>query len=149
MTQMNKGTVLITGVSGYIGLHCAQQLLEEGFKVRGSVRNAAKEKEVRETLSATSVDITNLSIVELDLTSGASDKGWDAAAAGCDYLMHVASPFTLANPKHEDEMIVPAVEGTKRALRVAKNAGVKRVVLTSSTLAMMGSMKHGTFGPNG
>ena len=101
---------------------------------------------MRETLSAASADTANLSIVELDLTS---DKGWDAAAAGCDYLMHVASPFTLANPKHEDEMIVPAVEGTKRALRVAKNAGVKRVVLTSSTLAMMGSMKHGTFGPNG
>lgn len=141
---MRKETVLLTGISGYIGLHCAQQLLNEGFEVRGSVRSAAKEKAVRETLSAASVDTTNLSIVELDLTS---DEGWDEAVSGCDYVMHVASPYSAANPKHEDEMIVPAVQGTLRALRAAKNAGVKRVVLTSSALAMMASMKTGTFGP--
>lgn len=138
-------TVLLTGVSGYIGLHCAQQLLDAGYAVRGSVRSAAKEKEVRETLRAASVDTTNLSIVELDLTS---DKGWDEAASGCDYVMHVASPMAIANPKSEDEMIIPAVEGTLRALRAAKKAGVKRVVLTSSIMAMMGSMKTGTFGPD-
>lgn len=138
-------TVLLTGVSGYIGLHCAQQLLNAGFVVRGSVRSTTKEKEVRETLAAAAVDSTNLSIVELDL---ASDKGWADAVHGCDYVMHVASPFAIANPKSEDEMITPAVEGTLRALRAAKKAGVKRVVLTSSILSMSGSMKIGTFGPD-
>jgi len=141
---MSNEKVLLTGISGFIGLHCAQQLLNAGFDVRGSVRNASKEKEVRETLSAASVDTTNLSIVELDLTS---DKGWDDAATGCDYVMHVASPFAIANPKTEDEMFIPAVEGTLRALRAGQKAGVKRVVLTSSVVAMFGSMKTGTFGP--
>ena len=138
-------TVLLTGVSGYIGLHCAQQLLNAGYTVRGSVRNDAKAVEVRETLEAASVDSTNLSIVELDLTS---DAGWDAAAKGCDYIMHVASPFAIANPKSEDEMIVPAVQGTLRALRAAQANGVKRVVLTSSIVAMAGHMKTGTFDQN-
>lgn len=142
---MENETVLLTGISGYIGLHCAQQLLNEGFQVRGSVRNSAKGKEVRETLSAASVDTTNLTIVELDLTS---NRGWDEAASGCDYIMHVASPFAVANPKNEDEMIGPAVEGSLRALRAAKKASVKRVVLTSSAVAMFGSMKTGTFGPD-
>jgi nucleoside-diphosphate-sugar epimerase len=141
---MEKEKVLLTGISGYIGLHCAQQLLNEGFEVCGSVRNATKGKEVLETLSAASVDTTNLSIIELDLTS---DKGWDNAASGCNYVMHVASPFATANPKSEGEMIIPAVEGTLRALRAAKKAGVKRVVLTSSGLAMFGSIKTGKFGP--
>lgn len=141
MTQ----TVLLTGISGYIGLHCAKQLLEAGYAVRGSLRSAAKEAEVREALNAASVNTANLSFVELDLTS---DKGWNDAARGCDFVMHMASPFAIANPKSEDEMIVPAVQGTLRALRAAKKAGVKRVVLTSSTLSMMGSMKTGRYGPN-
>ena len=136
-------SVLITGISGYIGLHCAAEALRSGYRVRGSVRKASKEQEVRETLEAASVDTANLEFVELDLTK---DAGWDTAAEGCTYLLHVASPFALANPKTEDEMIVPAVEGTLRALRATKKAGVKRVVLTSSALAMMGSMKTGTFG---
>ena len=92
-----------------------------------------------------SVDTTNLSIVGLDL---ASDRGWDDAVAGCDFVMHVASPFVIANPKNPLEMISPAVDGTLRALRAAKNAGIGRVVLTSSILSMMGSMKTGTFGPS-
>ena len=137
-------TVLLTGVSGYIGLHIAQQLLNAGFCVRGSVRSKNKEKEVRETLAAADVDISQFSIVELNLTH---DDGWDEAVKGCDYVMHVASPFVIANPKSEDDMIIPAVEGTLRALRSAKKAGVERVVLTSSILAMMGSMKTGIFGP--
>lgn len=137
-------TVLLTGVSGYIGLHCAQQLLSAGYSVRGSVRNEAKASSVRETLSAAKVDTQNLSIVTLDLMS---DTGWDAATSGCDYVMHVASPFVIANPKNADEMISPAVNGTLRMLKAAKKAGVQRVVLTSSILSMMGSMKSGTFGP--
>ncbi len=138
-------TVLLTGVSGYIGLHCAQQLLNAGYIVRGSVRNEAKANSVKETLSAAKIDTQNLSIVTLDLMS---DRGWDAATSGCDYVMHVASPFVIANPKNADEVISPAVNGTLRMLKAAKKAGVLRVVLTSSILSMMGSMKSGTFGPD-
>lgn len=138
---MKKEKVLLTGISGFIGLHCAQQLLNQGFEVRGSVRNAAQEKEVRATLSTASVNTTNLSIVDLDLTP---DKGWDDAANGCDYLMHLASPFMITNPATDDAMIIPAIEGTIRALNAAQKAGIKRVVLPSSILAMSGSMKTGT-----
>lgn len=141
---MNNGTVLLTGISGYIGLHCAQQLLNEGFTVRGSVRSASKAQQVRETLASASADTTNLSIVELDLTS---DKGWDDAVKGCDYVMHVASPYAIREPKNADDMIKPAVDGTLRALNAAKKAGVKRVVFTSSTLTMTGGMKTGTVTP--
>lgn len=137
-------TVLITGISGYIGLHCASEALRKGYRVRGSVRSKAKEREVRETLSAAGLDEGMLEIVELDLTA---DEGWEAAAEGCTYVLHVASPFVIANPKHEDEMLVPAIEGTLRVLKAAKRAGVARVVLTSTALAMFGSMKKGVFGP--
>lgn len=138
-------TTLLTGISGYIGLHCAKLLLEAGYAVRGTVRSQAKAQEVRETLISASVDISNLTFLELDLTS---DNGWADATEGCDYVMHVASPFVIANPKNPMDMISPAVDGTLRALRAAKKAGVKRVVLTSSIVSMMGSMKTGTFGPN-
>lgn len=139
---MMQESVLLTGISGYIGLHCAQQLLNKGYKVVGSVRNKNKQQEVLKTLTDANVDISNLSIVELDLTR---DEGWDVAAMECHYLMHIASPFIIANPKSENEIITPAVEGTLRALRAANKAGIKKVVLTSSILAMMGSMKTGTF----
>ena len=138
-------TVLLTGVSGYIGLHCAQQLLNAGYIVRGSVRDKAKSKVVIEVLAVAGTDTKNLSIVVLDLTD---DEGWEAAATGCDYVMHVASPFVIANPKSEDEMIYPAVEGTLRMLRASKKAGVQRVVLTSSMVSMMGGMKTCTVGPD-
>lgn len=141
---MKSEKVLLTGISGYIGLHTAKRLLEEGFDVRGSVRNIAKAEEVKATLIAASVDIKKLSFVELDLTS---DQGWEDAASECDYVMHIASPFVIAQPKNEDELITPAVQGSLRALRAAKKAGVKRLVLTASTMTMMGSMKNGTFGP--
>jgi dihydroflavonol-4-reductase len=95
-------------------------------------------------LATTNVDISQLSIVELNL---AGNEGWDEAIQGCNTVMHVGSTFVIANPKSEDTRIVPAVEGTLRVLRVAQNAGVKRVVLTSSILAMMGNMKTGVFGP--
>jgi dihydroflavonol-4-reductase len=140
MTQ----TVLLTGVSGYIGLHCAAQALRAGFRVRGSVRDIAKQQEVRETLISAETDPDMLEFVELNLTS---DEGWDVAMEGCTYVLHVASPFVIANPKNEDDMLVPAVEGTVRVLRAAKHAGVARVVFTSTALAMFGSMKKGTFGP--
>ena len=136
--------VLLTGISGYIGLHCAQQLLENGYSVVGSVRTQSKEKEVLHSLTNAKVDTTNLGFVELDLTK---DDGWDDALKGCDYLMHTASPFPIANPKHEREVIEPAVDGTLRALRAAEKNEVKRVVLTSSVIAIMGGKKEGTITP--
>ena len=142
---MTKQIVLLTGISGFIGLHIAKQLLEQGFHVRGSIRNMKKTQSIKNTLENASVNVNELSFVELDLTS---DKGWDNAAEGCDYVMHVASPYAAAEPKHEDEMIKPAVDGSLRALRAAKKAGVKRVVLTSSTMTMMATMKSGEIGPN-
>lgn len=138
-------TVFLTGVSGYIGLHTAKLLLDAGYAVRGSIRNASKGQQVRDTLNAASVDTSNLTFVEIDLNR---DAGWSDALRGADYLIHMASPFAVANPKNEDEMIKPAVEGTLRALKSAKNAGIKRVVLTSSLLSMLGSMKTGTVTPN-
>ncbi|MBQ4890410.1 SDR family NAD(P)-dependent oxidoreductase [Shewanella sp. MMG014] len=142
---MAKQIVLLTGISGFIGLHIAKQLLDKGFHVRGSIRNLKKAQSIKNTLEKASADVSELSFIELDLTS---DKGWDNAAEGCDYVMHVASPYAAAEPKHEDEMIKPAVDGSLRALRAAKKAGVKRVVLTSSTMTMMATMKTGTIGPN-
>ena len=139
---MMKNTILLTGISGYIGLHCAKELLDAGYNVRGSIRNQVKGQEVLDTLTAASVDTTNLTLIELDLTS---NRGWDEAAAGCEFVMHVASPFVLANPKEPKDLISPAIDGT---LRAAKKAGVKRLVLTSSILSMMGSMKTGTFNPS-
>ena len=140
---MNK-KVLLTGVSGYIGLHCAKTLLENGYNVIGSVRTADKENEVKSTLNSASVSINNLSFIHLDLNS---DNGWDSALSNCDYVMHIASPFKVENPKNEMEMLGPAVDGTLRVLKAAKKNGVKRVVLTSSTVAMMGGKKTGILTP--
>ncbi len=135
-------TVLLTGISGYIGLHCAKELLESGYIVRGSVRNKEKAIEVQNTLSKAKINTKNLTIVELNLNS---DRGWDKAMMGCDFLMHVASPFAIANPKDPADMISPAVDGSLRALHAAKKAGIRRVILTSSIVSMMGSMKVGCF----
>lgn len=137
--------VLLTGISGYIGLHCARELLAAGFAVRGTVRNAAKQQEVLESFTTASLDTANLTFHIADLTS---DDGWQDAATGCDYVMHTASPFAIANPKSEEEMLAPAVDGTLRVMRAAQATGVRRIVLTSSIVAMMGSMKTGTFTPD-
>ncbi len=137
-------TVLLTGVSGYIALHCAAELLRAGYQVRGSVRSQRKAEKVQALLAAHGVDTGNLSFVEIDLES---DEGWADAARGCDYLMHVASPLSEQNPKDEQTVIGPAVLGTLRAMQAAHKAGVKRVVVTSSTLAMSAHMKTGKFGP--
>mgnify|MGYP000521454509 CR=1 FL=1 len=135
---MKNQRVLLTGVSGFVGQHCAVELLKQGYTVRGSVRSLAKEQEVRQGLAPYIEATDRLEFCELDLLK---DEGWDAAMADCDYVLHVASPFAIAVPKNEDEMIRPAVEGTLRALKAAKKAGVKKLVLTSSTVAMVGDKK--------
>lgn len=129
-------TVLVTGGSGYIGSWCVIGLLQQGFTVRTTVRSLAREAAVRAaigTVVGTGVDPQDrLSFHAADLTS---DAGWDAAAHGCDYVLHVASPVSIAEPRNPDELIVPAREGTRRAVGAALRAGVKRVVLTSSVAA--------------
>ena len=137
--------VLVTGISGFIGLYCAKELLERGFKVRGTIRSPQKEKNVRDALELSHIASENLHFAILDLNS---DNGWDDATQNCDYVLHVASPFRIANPKNENDMIGPAVEGTKRVLRSAHKNNVKRVVLTSSIVSMMSSLRKGRFGPD-
>ncbi|HYG25974.1 MAG TPA: aldehyde reductase [Caulobacteraceae bacterium] len=126
--------VLVTGGSGFIGSHCIIQLLEQGHSVRTTVRNLAREGEVRGMLERGGAKPgKRLTFFAADLMS---DAGWAQAVAGCDYVLHVASPFPAATPRHEDELIVPAREGALRVLRAARDAGVKRVVLTSSYAAI-------------
>src|SRR5271166_2136472 len=122
-------TILVTGGSGFIGSHSILQLLAAGHRVRTTVRNLKREPDVRATLKSAGADAgSHLSFFAADLES---DAGWPDAVAGCDYVLHVASPFPSTVPKHEDELIVPAREGALRVLRAARDAGVKRVVLTS------------------
>ena len=125
-------TVLVTGASGFIGLHCVRELLANGYRVRGTVRSVAREKELRDAL-AKHVNTSNFELAVADLMS---DDGWAEAVRGCRYVWHVASPVPNAPPKHEDDLIVPAREGTLRVLRAASEAGVERVVLTSSLSAV-------------
>ena len=127
--------VLVTGISGYVGQHCAAELLKSGYSVRGSVRSLSKSDDVTEGIKKVIDPKGNLEYCELNLMK---DEGWEKAMDGCDYVLHVASPFVNSEPKDENELIKPAVEGTLRALKAAKKAGVKRVVLTSSMVAMLG-----------
>lgn len=127
-------TVLVTGGSGFIGSHSILQLLVAGYRVRTTVRNLKREDDVRAMLRTGGAEAGDrLSFVAADLES---EAGWAEAVAGCEYALHVASPFPPGVPKHEDELIVPAREGALRVLRAARDAGVKRVVLTSSFAAI-------------
>jgi dihydroflavonol-4-reductase len=127
-----QGTVLVTGGSGYIGGWCVIGLLEQGYTVRTTVRSLAREAEVRANLGKMVKADDRLSFFAANLTE---DAGWDEAAAGCDYVLHVASPLGVAEPKDPNELIIPARDGAKRALSAAIKAGVKRVVMTSSVAA--------------
>ncbi len=128
--------VVLTGASGFIAKHIARQLLEEGHAVRATVRSLKRADEVRAAvlpgLPPGAAD--RLTFAEADLTA---DKGWPEAMAGASALLHTASPFPLNQPKDPQELIRPAVEGTRRALSAAADAGVTRVVLTSSVAAIL------------
>jgi dihydroflavonol-4-reductase len=135
--------VLVTGVTGYIGQHCAAELLRNGYQVVGTIRSRDKGQSTLEGV-AQAAPVENLSFVEADLLS---DKGWDEAMKGCTYVLHVASPFVLEEPKDENEMIAPAVKGTERVIAAAQRAGVKRLVLTSSTFSIIAGKETGRYGP--
>ncbi len=127
---MSDELVLVTGGSGFIGSHCILQLLAAGYQVRTTVRSLKREGDVRAMLKQGGAEPGDrLSFAAADLEQ---DAGWAEAVAGCTYVLHVASPLPPKLPQHEDELIVPAREGTLRVLRAARDAGVKRVVLTSS-----------------
>lgn len=125
-------TVLITGVSGFIGKHLAREFLAHGYGVRGTVRETARGEALRATL-ARHVDIDRLEIVAADLLS---DAGWEAAVDGVAHVVHAASPFPIAQPKDPAALVRPAVDGTMRVLMAAERGGCATFVQTSSTAAI-------------
>jgi nucleoside-diphosphate-sugar epimerase len=142
IAEATMSAVLVTGGSGFVGSFCILQLLAEGHAVRTTVRNLKREPEVRAMLKAGGADAGNrLQFVAADLEQ---DAGWSQAVTGCEYVLHVASPIPVAVPKNEDELIVPAREGALRVLRAARDARVKRVVMTSSFAAIGYGLKPQT-----
>ena len=131
MTNSEKGKlVLVTGGTGFVGVHCILQLLQKNYRVKTTVRSLKRKNEVLEMLKVGGINsFDNLEFIEADLTK---DNNWDKAVKDCDFVLHVASPIFLKVPKDENEMIIPAVQGTLRVLKAARDAGVKRVVITSS-----------------
>jgi dihydroflavonol-4-reductase len=126
-------TVLVTGGSGFLGGWCLVEALQRGYRARTTVRDLSRETQVRAEVGS-QVDIgERLKVFAADLTS---EEGWAEAADGCDYVLHVASPFPPAQPKDPEELIVPARDGTLRVLRASLAAGAKRIVATSSVAAV-------------
>ncbi len=128
-----RGVVLVTGGSGYIAGFCIAQLINEGWKVRTTVRSLSREPEVRKTLEKIVNAGDKLSFHTADL---GADAGWAHAVGGCQYVQHVASPLPSSNPKSDDELVIPARDGALRVLKAARDAGVKRVVMTSSVASI-------------
>ncbi len=136
-------TILLTGISGFIAKHVALKLLNAGYAVRGTIRSPKREDEVRSALKPHLTDpaaMDRLTFANADLES---DTGWADAMAGVTAVIHTASPFPIAQPKDAQVLIRPAVAGTRRVLMAAKAAGITRVILTSSTVAIVDEGVHG------
>jgi len=125
--------VLVTGGSGYIASFCIAQLLQEGSQVSTTVRSLAREAEVRAAVRKVVKADDRLKVVVADLNA---DAGWREACSDCSGVLHVASPFPTRNPRNDDELVRPARDGALRVLKAARDAGVRRVVMTSSTAAV-------------
>jgi dihydroflavonol-4-reductase len=134
-------TVLVTGGSGFLGGWCVVEALRSGYRVRTSVRDLARESEVRANVGSQLDAGDRLQVFAADLTE---DQRWEEAIDGCDYVLHVASPFPPAQPKDPDELIIPARDGTLRVLRASLAAGVKRIVVTSSVAAVRNAGPDGS-----
>jgi nucleoside-diphosphate-sugar epimerase len=133
MAEGDGKTVLVTGGSGYLGGWCIVELLRRGYRVRTTVRDPAREREVQEAVASQVDPGHHLTVHQAHLLS---DEHWDNVIEGCDYVLHVASPFPPNQPKDPDELIVPAREGTLRVLGKSLDHDVKRVVVTSSIAAI-------------
>lgn len=131
MTNSNKDkTVLVTGGSGFIAIHCILKLLQQGYTVRTTLRSLSRQNEVKDMLKVGGISsFDNLLFIEANLSD---DKNWNQAVKGCEYVLHVASPTPAIKFKHEDELIIPAKDGVLRVLNASRDANVKRVVLTSA-----------------
>ena len=133
-TVASSTKVLVTGASGFLALHTVLRLLQLGYNVRGTVRTEAQGESTRKTLSK-HVDTNKLELLCADLMK---DEGWKEAVKGCDFVLHLASPFPAEEPKDANDLILPARDGTLRVLRAAQAEGVKRVVVVSSIAAVVG-----------
>jgi len=133
-----KSLVLVTGAAGYVGSHAVSQLLGRGYPVRVALRSRARAQELSETVALQGLDPRLIEIVTADLTA---DDGWPEAVSGAADVLHIASPFPAEAPANDDEIIIPAREGTLRVLRHARDAGCRRVVMTSSFAAVGYSAK--------
>ncbi|WP_448006234.1 NAD-dependent epimerase/dehydratase family protein [Agromyces bauzanensis] len=130
---MSEGLVLVTGGTGFVGSHCIVRLLDAGYRVRTTLRSLARADDVRALVRAGGADPAGLEYAQADLLH---DDGWREAAAGTTHVLHVASPFPVRQPKDANELITPARDGSLRVLRAARDARVRRVVLTSSFAAV-------------
>lgn len=140
MSENNNTLVLVTGGSGFIAVHIILKLLVKGYRVRTTLRTMSRRDEVKAMLMAGGVtNFEGLSFIQTDLSS---DTNWDEAVKEAAYVIHVASPTPNKIYKNENEMIQPAREGVLRVLRAARDAGVKRVVITSAFGAVGVGHKH-------
>jgi Nucleoside-diphosphate-sugar epimerases len=136
---MEKELVLVTGGSGFIAVHIILKLLKRGYRVRTTLRTLSRQDEVKSMLAkGGAVDFENLEFIQTDLTS---DINWIEAVTDANYVIHVASPTPATRPDDGDEMVKMAVDGTLRVMKAAKAAGVKRVVLTSASGAVLSGHK--------
>src|SRR5262249_33186866 len=137
MADSAQRTVLVTGGTGFLGGWCISRLLEQGYDVRTTIRDLGRERAVRDAIAASGVDPgSRLTVLAADLTG---DAGWAEAVTGCQFVLHVASPFPPVQPKDANELIVPARDGALRVLTAALDADVERVAMTSSVAAVRGS----------
>lgn len=130
---MPNEKVLVTGASGFIAKHCIAELLRRDYAVQATLRNLTRADDARRGIAQVGGASDGVTFVTADLMK---DEGWDEAMQGCTYVLHVASPFPMQNPRHPDDVIRPARDGAVRVLSAARRAGIKRVVLTSSVVAV-------------